>query len=125
MGVEVVTQLELEEEGRFPQADYAFDNGVLTLDLTRLIESSVKHWVSELESSRPIRWQDQWQRIDEVARELRQTHPESLRQVTVRCCNGEQKECWAISKSVRLKRYGRKRIAIVHEQADLTDHPDF
>ena len=69
--VEMVAQL--EEEGKFPQADYAFDNGVLTLELTRLIESKGKHWVSELESSRHILWQDQWRRIDEVATELRQT----------------------------------------------------
>src|SRR6476660_77906 len=116
---------QLEEEGNFPQADYAFDNGVLTLELTRLIESKGKHWVSELESSRLILWQDQWRRIDEVETELRQRHPESFRHVTVRCRNGEQKEFWAFTKSVRLKRYGRKRIAMVHEQADLTDKPRF
>ena len=121
--VEVVEQL--EEEGKFPQADYAFDNGVLTLELTRLIESKGKHWVSELESSRHILWKDQWQRIDEVARELREQHPESFRKVTVRCRNGETKAVWAFTKSVRLKRYGRKRIALVHEQADLTDTPRF
>jgi hypothetical protein len=124
---EIVVEMvaELEAEGQFPQADYAFDNGVLTVDLTRLIESKGKHWVSEVESSRHILWKDQWQRIDEVARELRQTHPESFRKGTVRCRNGEQKECWAFSKSVRLKRYGRKRIAMVHERADLTDAPRF
>jgi hypothetical protein len=116
---------QLEEEGEFPQADYAFDNGVLTLEVTRLIESRGKHWVSELESSRHILWKDQWQRIDDVATELRQTHPESFRQVSVRCRTGEQKEYWAFSKSVRLKRYGRKRIAIVHERADLTDPSRF
>jgi len=121
--VEMVAQL--EEEGKFPQADYAFDNGVLTLDLTRLIESKGKHWVSELESSRHILWNDQWRRIDEVATELRQMHPESFRQVHVRCRNGETKEFWAFTKSVRLKRYGRKRIAMVHERADLTDMPRF
>ena len=82
---------QLEEEGKFPQADYAFDNGVLTLELTRLIESKGKHWVSEVESSRHILWQDQWRRIEEVAAELRQTHPESFRQVSVRCRNGKQK----------------------------------
>lgn len=48
--VEMVAQL--EAEGKFPQADYAFDSGVLTLELTRLIESKGKHWVSELERSR-------------------------------------------------------------------------
>jgi hypothetical protein len=121
--VEMVAQL--EEEGRFPQADYAFDNGVLTVELTRLIESKDKHWVSEVESSRHILWQDAWRRIDEVATELRQAHPESFRYVSVRCRNGVQKEFWAFTKSVRLKRYGRKRIAMVHEQADLTDKPRF
>src|SRR5262245_15765055 len=121
--VEMVAQL--EEEGKFPQADYAFDNGVLTLELTRLIESKGKHWVSELESSRHILWQDQWRRIDEVATELRQRHPESFRRAFVRCRNGEQKPCWVFTKSVRLKRYGRKRIAMVYERADLTDNPRF
>jgi hypothetical protein len=121
--VEMVAQV--EEEGKFPQADYAFDNGVLTLELTRVIESKGKHWVSELESSRHILWHDQWRRIDEVATELRQRHPESFRPVSVRCRNGERKEFWAFTKTVRLKRYGRKRIAMVHERSDLTDNPRF
>jgi hypothetical protein len=121
--VERVAQL--EEEGKFPHADYAFDNGVLTLELTRLIESKGKHWVSELESSRHILWQDQWRRIDEVATELRQKHPESFRPVSVRCRNGERQEFWAFTKTVRLKRYGRKRIALGHERSDLTDTPRF
>ncbi len=121
--VEMVAQL--EEEGKFPQADYAFDNGVLTLELTRLIESKGKHWVSELESSRHILWEDQWQRIDEVAGRMRQRHAESFRRVVVRCRNGERKAFWAFTKTVRLKRYGRKRIAMVHERSDLTDKPRF
>ena len=98
---------------------------MLTLALTRLIESKVKHWVSEVESARHILWQDEWRRIDEVATELGQRHPESFRRVAVRCRNGERKEFWAFTKSVRLKRYGRKRIAMVHERADLTDTPRF
>jgi hypothetical protein len=121
--VEMVKQL--EEEGNFPQADYAFDNGVLTIELTRLIESKGKHWVSEIESSRLILWHDQWRRIDEVAKELREQHPESFRKVLVRCRNGEQKEFWTFTKTVRLKKYARKRIAIVHERSDLTDNPRF
>ena len=48
--MEIVRQI--ESEGQFPKADYAFDNGVLTLDLTKLIESKNKHWVSEIE----LRW---------------------------------------------------------------------
>lgn len=51
--------MQIEEEGLFPEANYAFDNGVLTLDLTRYIEGRGKHWVSEIESSRNIQWYGQ------------------------------------------------------------------
>ncbi|WP_206054849.1 hypothetical protein [Nitrosococcus wardiae] len=77
MAVEIVHQL--EGEGHFPQAHYAFDNGVLSFPLTQFIEQQGKHWVSELESSRLIQWQGQWRRVDEIAAELRQHHPESFR----------------------------------------------
>src|SRR4029453_19559894 len=91
--VEMVAQL--EEEGKFPQADYAFDNGVLARELTQLIESKGKHWVSEVESSRHIFWKDEWRRIDEVETELRQQHPESFRKVIVCCRYGGEQDFWA------------------------------
>ncbi|WP_166805121.1 hypothetical protein [Nitrosococcus wardiae] len=123
IAVEMVRQL--EAEGHFPQAPYAFDNGVLSLPLIQLIEQQGKHWVSELESSRLIQWQGQWRRVDEIAAELRQQHPESFRRVNVKRRSGEEKAFWAFTKTVRLKRYGRKRLVIVHEQADLSDTPRF
>lgn len=118
---EIVQQL--EEEGQFPQANYAVDNGVLHLELTRYIESRGKHWVSELECSRHIQWYGQWRRVDVVAAELKQEHPESFRPITVQCRNGEKKPYWAFTKTIRLKRYGRKRLVIMHEKQDLTDVP--
>jgi hypothetical protein len=123
IAVELVRQI--EDEGQFPDAHYAFDNGVLTLELTRLIESRGKHWVSEIECSRHINWKGEWRRVEQVAADLRAQHPESFRPVVVRCRNGERKEFWAFSKVVRLKRYGSKRLVIVHEKADLTDAPRF
>ena len=39
-------------EGHYPQADYVFDQRVLTRLLTQLIEASGKHWVSEIEVTR-------------------------------------------------------------------------
>jgi hypothetical protein len=123
LAVEMVEQL--EHEGHFPQANYAFDNGLLTVQLARVIESVGKHWVSELECSRHIQWQGQWRRVDEVAQEVRREHPESFRRLEVRCRNGETKPFWAFTKVVRLKRYGRKRLVIVHEQEDLSDEPRF
>ena len=123
IALEIVKQL--EQEGHFPQAHYAFDNGVLSLELTRCIENAAKHWVSALECSRHIQWQGQWRRVDAVAAELRHEHPESFRPVRVRCRNGETKAFRAFTKVVRLKRYGRKRLVIVHESEALRDAPRF
>jgi hypothetical protein len=123
IALEIVQQL--EQEGHFPQAHYAFDHGVLTLALTRGIENVGKHWVSEVECSRHIQWQGQWRRVDAIAAELRRDHPESFRPVRVHCRNGDIKQMWAFTKVVRLKRYGRKRLVMVHEQADLSDAPRF
>jgi hypothetical protein len=123
IAVEIVRQL--EAEGPFPQAHYAFDKGVLTLELTRLIESRSKQWVSEVEVSRPIQWQGRGRRVDEVGAELRQHHPEGFRPVKVSGCNGKEKVFFAFIQVVRLKRYGRKRLVIVHEREDLTDAPRF
>jgi hypothetical protein len=60
IAVDIVKQI--ESEGRFPEANYAFDNGVLTLALTEVIEQSGKHWVSEIEKNRNINWQGSWTR---------------------------------------------------------------
>ena len=123
IAVEIVRQI--EAEGQFPQANYAFDQGVLSRPLTEEIESSGKHWVTEVEKWRNIMWNGQWQRVDEVEKELRKEHPQSFRHESVRCRNGEKKEIWAFSKVVRLKNYGRKRLVIIHEQSDLSDTPRF
>jgi len=116
---------QIEQEGHFPEANYAFDNGVLSLGLTRFIETCGKHWVTELECSRNIQWRGDWVRVDALAAELRENHPESFRHYRVSCRNGETKDYWAFTKVVRLKRYGRKRLTIVHETKDLTDAPRF
>ena len=123
MAVEIVQQL--EEEGQFPQAAYAFDNGVLSRPLTELIESSGKVWVSEIERSRLLLWDGNWQRAEWIDAHLRDEHPESFRRYEVKYRNGDIKTLWIFSKTLRLKKYGRKRLVIVHEQEDLQDAPRF
>lgn len=114
---------QLEAEGQFPPADYAFDHGVLTVDLTRLMEHSGKQWVSALECARHINWRGQWRRIDHVATAWREQHPESFRPVTITCRNGKEKQYWGFTKVVRLKKYGEKRVVRVHEQDNLQESP--
>ncbi len=81
--------------------------------------------MTEIERSRNIIWNGQWQRVDKIAEELKTNHPESFRHKLVRCRNGKIKEIWAFTKVVRLKKYRRKRLVIVHEQSDLSDAPRF
>lgn len=123
IAVDVVRQI--EDEGHFPEADYAFDNGVLSLNLIRLIEERDKYWTSELEASRHINWRGEWRRIDEVAAELKEQHPQSFRRIEYQTRAGETTVGWGLSKAVRLKRYGKKRLLIVHQEEDLNDKPRF
>jgi hypothetical protein len=123
MAVALVKQI--EAEGNYPQADYEFDQGVLSLPLTTLIESVGKHWVSEIEKTRLILWNGKWMQVQAVAEHLRQTHPDSFRHKQVRCRNQEIREVWTFSKVIRLKKYGRKRLTIIHEKPDLSDPPRF
>lgn len=124
---EIATELvsQIEAEALFPDADYAFDQGILSHPLTQVIEASGKHWVTEIERSRHILWSNQWQRVDSVASDLKTNHAESFRQKLVRCRNNESREIWAFTKVIRLKKYGRKRLVIVHEKSNLSDTPRF
>jgi len=75
--------------------------------------------------SRHIQWQGHWRRVDDVAADLRHQHPESCREVRVSCRNGEEKVFFVLTKVVRLKRYGRKRLVMVHERQELSNTPRF
>ncbi len=109
IAVAIVEQL--EEEGNFPQANYANDFGVLSLPLTQLIEKHGKHWVSELECSRNIFWSGEWRRIDGVAIQLRREHPESFRPVKVKCRNGSEKQLWGFTLGSALEEIWKKKVS--------------
>ena len=123
IAVDIVKQIEVENN--FPEANYAFDNGVLTLALTKVIERSGKHWVSEIEKNRNINWQGSWTRVDVVAEKLKITSPSSFHHFQVKGRNGEIKSFGGFTKVVRLKKYGKKRLVIAHETEDLSDTPRF
>ncbi len=72
IAVDIVRRI--EDEGHFPEADDAFDNGLLNLNLAREIEKRGQYWTSELEVSRHINGKGRWRRIDEVAAELKEPH---------------------------------------------------
>ncbi len=112
---------QLESEGGFEEADYAFDNGLLCKQVAEAIEEAGKEWVSQLEGTRLVLWNDQWTPIREVASHLKENHPNSFREYSYQKRNGESEKVWAFTKVLRLKKYGRKRIVIMHRTADLSD----
>ena len=101
MVVEVVRQL--EEEGSFPKVDYAFDQGVLTRELTQVIESAGKHWVSEIERSRNIFWEGKWQRVEIV------WHRYLCLRFVLPTCRGDTGSCTAYGASLGGLPSGRKK----------------
>jgi hypothetical protein len=60
-----------------------------------------------------------------VADTLRRNHLESFRHIKVNCRNGETREHWVFTKQVRHKRYGQKRLVIVHDTSDLSGTPRY
>ena len=115
----------VEQEGHFPKAEYVFDNGVLSRPLTTYLEEHGTYWLSELEKSRNICWHGHWRRVDSVDHALRREHPDAFRKQTTTQRNGETRTTWIFSKVVRLKRYGKLRVCIVHDQEDLCDDPQY
>ena len=95
IAIDIVKQIEAEDN--FPEANYAFDNGVLTLALTEVIEQCGKHWVSEIEKNRHINWKGAWTRVDVVGEELKNTSSSSFRHCQVKGRNGEIKSFWAFT----------------------------
>jgi hypothetical protein len=113
----------LAQEGPVPQAHSAFDHGVLTLERTRGLERVGTPWGSEGEGARPIQGQGQGRRGDAGAAELRREPPERFRPVRVRGRPGNLRQRGALTKGVRVKRTGRKRLGMVHAHEDLREAP--
>jgi len=93
----------LEAEGPCPPAAYAFDHGVFSFPLSRLIEGPATPWVSELACSRQLLWEGQGCRVDAVAAQLRTDPPERLRALPVTDRTGESNAFWVFTTAVRLK----------------------
>ena len=61
--------------------------------------------------------------MDRGAAELQQDPPERLRPVIVPGRHGERTPFWTFTKTVRVTRYGRQRVVMVHETQDVRAAP--
>jgi hypothetical protein len=111
----------LEEDNTFSGIQYAFERSVFSPRLATFIERHGRHWVSDLEGGRDVQWQGPWMRIEQVAEILRRESPQGFRRLAIRWEPGQTKQFWALTRSVRLDDYGRKRVVIAYEREDLSD----
>lgn len=116
---------DLGRKRAFPEAHYVLAGRLLTPALAQMVENLDKHWVGELEGGCPIQWEGPWLQLDRVAEKLRLESPGSFRAVQLRALDGTAKIAALFSRSIRLDHYGRKRIVILHETAELSDSPIF
>lgn len=116
---------QLAEAGHFPEVNSVVDQGGVSRPLTAYVEERGKYWVSELEKSRNINWKGEWRRVDSVAEDVRREYPEAFRQHPATLRHGPTRTCWICSKGGRLKRYGKLRLFIGHDEAELSAPPHY
>ena len=78
----------LESLEGFEDAAYAFDNCLLCKQVVDAVEDNKKEWVSALESTRLVLWNNDWTHLSVFAKHLRQQSPQSFRKHRYQKQNG-------------------------------------
>jgi hypothetical protein len=109
---------EMESSGVAPNA-YAIDNSLFTPTVIERIEESDKPWVADSAKNRVVYHKDQRYNCET----FQQTIPkESFKKVTV-FINGQERTRWMFTCTVRIRRYGKVRIAIIYDNPDKQGEP--
>lgn len=98
----------MEASAVAPQA-YAVDNGLFAPEVIAAIESAQKPWVADSEKSRLLWYKGQRYNCETFQQTL---PPEVFRPVTVRI-RGQERTVWVFTCCVRMRRYGKVRLAIL------------
>jgi SRSO17 transposase len=109
---------EMESSGVAPNA-YAVDSSLFTPTVIERIEQSDKPWVADSAKNRILYYKGQRYNCET----FQQTIPkESFKEVTV-SINGQERTRWMFSCTVRIRRYGKVRIAIIYDNPDKHGEP--
>ena len=109
---------EMESSGIAPNA-YAVDSGLFAPEVIDRIEQSDKPWVADSAKNRVVYYKDQRYNCET----FQQTIPkESFKEVTVHI-RGQERTRWMFSCTVRIRRYGKVRFAIIYDNSDKHGEP--
>jgi hypothetical protein len=116
LAVELMNQM--EGSGVAPDA-YAVDSGLFTPTIIGHVEQLNKPWVADSEKSRILYSKGKQYNCETFNATL---SAEAFKPITVRL--GQQKKTrWVFSCTVRIRRYGKVRIAIIYHQPDKQGNP--
>ena len=109
---------EMESSGIAPNA-YTVDSSLFAPEVIERIEQSDKPWVADSAKNRIIYYKDQQYNCET----FQQTIPrEFLKEVTVHI-RGQKRTRWMYSCTVRIRRYGKVRFAIIYDNPDKHGEP--
>jgi hypothetical protein len=109
---------EMESSGIAPNA-YAVDSSLFAPEVIGRIEQSDKPWVADSSKNRILYYKDQQYNCETFQQTISR---ESFKEVTA-CINGQERTRWMFSCTVRIRRYGKVRIAIIYDNADKQGDP--
>jgi hypothetical protein len=109
---------EMESSGIAPNA-YAVDSSLFAPEVIGRIEQSDKPWVADSAKNRILYYKGQQYNCETFQQTISR---ESFKEVTV-CINGQERTRWMFSCTVRIRRYGKVRIAIIYDNADKQGDP--
>ncbi len=116
LAVELIDEMEASEVA--PNA-YAVDSSLFTPLVIERIQQSDKPWIADSQYNRILYYKGQEYNCET----FQQTIPkESFKEVTV-CVRHKQRTRWVFTCSVRIRRYGKVRFAIIYDNPDKKGNP--
>ena len=111
---------ELEASGVAPNV-YAVDNGLFAPMVIARIEHYGKPWVADSEKNRVLFYKGRRTHCEDFEASL---PDEAFREVTVRI-RGQERTYWAFTCTVRIRKYGKVRLAIIYDNPNRRGTPKY
>ena len=109
---------EMESSGVTPNA-YVLDSGLFAPEVIERIEQSDKPWVADSAKNRTVYYKDQKYNCET----FQQTISKELFKETTVHVRGQKRTRWMYSCTVRIRRYGKVRFAIIYDNSDKHGEP--
>ena len=116
LAVELIDHM---EKSSFAPNAYAVDSGLFTPTIINRVEALNKPWVADSEKNRILHYKGSRYNCQTFNQTLK---PQAFKEVTVRI-GRQDKTRWIFSCTVRIRRYGKVRLAIIYSKPNKEGNP--